>query len=231
MRLLIIADIHANIPALKAVLKDAGGTDLIVHAGDVVDYNPWPNEALDILRRLDVKTVMGNHDRDSASGSPIGYNPYAEVSCMWTHGRLAEEARDYLLRLSKKIVLRLGGFSLFICHGSPRDLVDEYVFPPPSTPTTYLDAFLRETGADILILGHTHIPFIYEDEGRYVINPGGCGQPRDGDPRASYVTIDIEGPDLRVEHRRVPYDIDAVARRIREVGLPELLARRLYVGY
>ncbi|MEM2875820.1 MAG: metallophosphoesterase family protein [Candidatus Bathyarchaeia archaeon] len=195
-----------------------------------MDYNPWPSESIDLVRELSIRTVMGNHDRDSARGTPIGYNLYAEQSCLWTHRKLTLEEKIYLMRLPEMLTYTIDGVKLFICHGSPKLLVDEYVFPPPTTPEGYLQELTAQTGVDVLILGHTHVPFIYHAQGRYVINPGGVGQPRDGDPRASYVMMEVEGTKVRFEHRRVIYDIDKVAKAIIKAGLPKVLARRLYLG-
>lgn len=231
MKILVIADIHANIVAFKAVLSDVKDFDLIIHAGDIVDYNPWPGEAIDLVRELGVKTVIGNHDRDSATGSPIGYNPYAEISCLWTHRRLTRKEKVYLLRLPETLTYNFNGVKVFMCHGSPNFPVDEYIFPPPTTPESYLKELVTKVGADILILGHTHVPFIYKVDEKYVLNPGGVGQPRDGDPRASYVMMKVDGGEVKFEHRRMRYDVEKVADEILKVGLPEMLARRLYFGF
>ena len=231
MRILLISDIHANTVALKSVLESAGDVDLIIHAGDIVDYNPWPGEAIDLVKELGIKTVIGNHDRDSATGAPVGYNPYAEISCLWTHRRLTKKEKRYLLGLPETLTYNFSGLKVFMCHGSPNFPVDEYVFPPPTTPERYLRELIMKAEADILILGHTHVPFIYNADGKYVVNPGGVGQPRDGDPRASYVLMEVDGREVRFEHRRVRYDVEKVADEIIRVGLPEMLARRLYFGF
>ena len=230
MRILLISDIHANTVALKSVLESAGDVDLIIHAGDIVDYNPWPLEAIEMVQESSMVTVLGNHDRDSATGNPIGYNPAAAVSCKWTHQRLTPEAKRYLLNLPESVSMEIEGIRFFICHGSPRDPVDEYIFPPPYTPRSLLEDFLRKTQAQVLILGHTHVPLIQKFEEGYVINPGGCGQPRDGDPRASYVVLNVEDGKVELEYRRVSYDVDRVSKAILKEGLPQFLAQRLYLG-
>lgn len=226
----MISDIHANTIALESVLKSAGDIDLIIHAGDIVDYNPWPVEAIEMVKKRNMITVLGNHDRDSATGNPLGYNPAAAVSCKWTHQQLPPEAKEYLLNLPASVSIEIEDGKFFICHGSPRDLVDEYVFPPPYTPLNLLEEFLRSTSAQVLILGHTHIPLIQKLKDGYVINPGGCGQPRDGDSRASYVILNVADGKLEIEHRRVPYDVDVVSQAILKEGLPMFLAKRLYLG-
>jgi putative phosphoesterase len=229
-KILVVADIHANPIALGAVLKDSGPFDLLLNAGDIVDYNPWPRESLAKIRELGALSVLGNHDRDSALNAPVGYNPYAVISCHWTHGRLSPSDRSFLLNLPRQLRLEVDGVKISMFHGSPRNPVDEYI--TPECPREVLRGFLRSTGAQVLILGHTHIPFLDEPiSGSFVINPGSVGQPRDGDPRASYALLTIEGGALiHAEHRRVSYEIEKVAEEILRVGLPPFLAERLYYG-
>jgi putative phosphoesterase len=229
-RVLILADIHANPTALRAVLDDADEVNRILCAGDLVDYNPWPLEALKMVEENHITSVIGNHDRDCALGSPIGYNPYAQLSCVWTYNQLTEEAKRRLLTLPERIRVDVEGQAVFLCHGSPRDLVDEYVFPPPATPRELLGEYLREVDSKILVMGHTHVPFIEEFPDGWVVNPGSVGQPRDGDPRASYVLLTVEGSSVSLDLCRVEYNVDEVAERIIAVGLPHFLAQRLYRG-
>ena len=229
-RVLILADIHANPIALKAVLDDADEVDQILCAGDLVDYNPWPLEALAMAEEHHIVSVLGNHDRDCAIGSPIGYNPYAEASCLWTHRQLTEEAKSQLISLPESLRVDVEGQSVFLCHGSPRDLVDDYVFPPPVTPKELLRVYLREASSSILVMGHTHVPFIEEFPEGWTVNPGSVGQPRDRDPRASYAILTVNTSEVSADLHRVKYDIDEVARRIVAVGLPVFLAQRLYLG-
>ena len=230
MRILVIADIHANPVALKAVLQDAGRVDTIFCAGDLVDYNPWPLETVEMVKQFHIRSVMGNHDRDSALGTPRGYNPYAELSCLWTHRQLPEDMGRYLLALPDKLRAVYEGVRFFVCHGSPRELIDEYVFPPPGTEREMLREYLLLAKTDILVMGHTHVPFVEEFPEGFVANPGSVGQPRNSDPRASYLLLDIGDSRPRLSLRRVLYNVDEVARKIAEVGLPIFLAQRLYQG-
>ena len=227
---MILADIHANPPALKAVLDDAGKVDRILCAGDIVDYNPWPLEALRMVEEHHITSVIGNHDRDCAKGSPVGYNPYAQQSCAWTHNQLTEEAKRWLLALPEKMRVDVDGQTVFLCHGSPRGLVDEYVFPPPYTPRKLLREYLCEVKSNILVMGHTHVAFIEEFPEGWVINPGSVGQPRDRDPRASYAILTVDVSEVSLTLHRVEYDVDETAARIIAVGLPHFLSQRLYLG-
>ena len=226
----MISDVHANLVALEAVLQKAGAVDIIIHAGDIVDYNPWPLEVLKRIMDLNIITVMGNHDRDSATGKPAGYNPYAHISCQWTHTQLTHEYRRYLIELPKKREIFIEGLKIFLCHGSPYDLVDEYVFPPPVTSRETLMEFCKFTESDIVIMGHTHIPFVEQFSNKYVINPGSVGQPRDNIAMASYMILEIYGKNVAINHKRVNYNIEKVAEKIKNVGLPSFLAQRLFYG-
>lgn len=228
MRVLVISDIHANVPALEAVLEDAGEFDMIIHAGDIVDYNPYPREAIEAIRRLSILSVMGNHDRDVALGTPYGYNPYAATSLRWTSRVLNKEEKRFLLSLPERLDLNIDGVRVFVCHGSPRDLVDEYVFP--DYPKDEMRRWLKEKGVQIIVLGHTHIPFIQRFEEGVVMNPGSVGQSRNGDPRASYAILSIQNGKFEVEIRRVSYAIEKVAKDILKSGLPKFLAERLFYG-
>ena len=122
------------------------------------------------------------------------------------------------------------GFRFFVCHGSPRDLIDEYVYPPPETRRELLKEYICIAKTDVLVMGHTHVPFVEELPEGYVVNPGSVGQPRDYDPRASYLLVDVERQHLLMHPRRVSYNVDEVAKKITEVGLPAFLAQRLYRG-
>ncbi len=185
---------------------------------------------IETVKSLNIRSVMGNHDRDSATGEPVGYNVYAGASYNWTHNQLSQTEHRYLLDLPRSLMLSIERAKLFICHGSPNDLVDEYVFPPPTTSLNILESYLQETQADVAVLGHTHIPFFQRLTKGYAVNPSSVGQPRSGDPRASYAIMTIEGKEARFDHRLVEYDVEKVAERIVEVGLSPSLAQRLYRG-
>ncbi|MEM2906009.1 MAG: YfcE family phosphodiesterase [Candidatus Bathyarchaeia archaeon] len=229
-KVLLLADIHANLPALTAVLDKAGPVDLVLNAGDIVDYGPSPLETISAVKEFQGITVMGNHDRDCAVGNPLGYNPFAKMSCRWTHDRLGAAERAYLLGLPRSWEAVLEGVRVFLCHGSPRNLLDEYV--TPDYPTNVLEGFMTTTGAQILVLGHTHIPLLRRfHPDRYLVNPGSVGQPRDGDPRASYAVLTLgDSKALRLEQARATYDVREAAESILKAGLPPFLAERLYYG-
>lgn len=245
MRYLIISDLHANLPALEAVLADAAGSyDAIICCGDIAGYGAQPNEVVDWVRGHVLAIVRGNHDKAAAGLEDIEwFNPAARAAIEWTRRQLSPANLDYLRQLAKGPI-QAGGFEVF--HGSPID-EDEYLGSALDIAmmVPYLDATLA-------FFGHTHLQAAFEslhagtrkiakpaaaereiavaldDKAWYAINPGSVGQPRDRDPRAAYALF---SPASRlVQMRRVGYDIAAAQRAIRRAGLPEPLAVRLASG-
>jgi diadenosine tetraphosphatase ApaH/serine/threonine PP2A family protein phosphatase len=243
MRCAILADIHANLAALEAVLDDIGkkgGVDETWCLGDIVDYGPDPHPCLEIVRRLAPVCIAGNHDLAAIGRVDTGYfNPDAAVATRWTSAQLTPDEVAYLDGLP--LTLEREGFTLV--HGSPRDPIWEYIFSAGIAAGNF-DYF----STPYCLVGHTHAPAVFrlDKDGsclpaglspgiglalghiRMIINPGGVGQPRDGDPRASYAIYESEGRVLRVY--RVPYDIQTTQDRIMAAGLPVRLATRLAAG-
>ncbi len=236
---LIVSDIHANLEALQAVLADAQGRyEKILCLGDLVGYGADPNPVGEWTRANATAIVRGNHDKVCSGNEPLeDYRPAARASAIWTREELSSQNLDYLYHLPRG-PLRYEDFDLV--HGSPAD-EDEYVL-------TVADASpLREAvSVQTTFFGHTHVQggfvltrsgarrilpkgvFELEPDHYYLLNPGAVGQPRDGDPRAAYL---IYSPQERmVEYRRVDYDIDKAASKIRAAALPSALAVRLYSG-
>ncbi len=228
MRLLVISDIHSNLPALRRVLEDAGRFDVAICVGDIVGYGPDPIECIESVVEKGFKCVAGNHDNAVVTGDVLSFNPYAAEAISINRLLLDEGIKVWLGRLPMRLMLSVEGIEVAVFHGSPRDPLNEYVFPIEAEIRA--SEFLDQTGADLLILGHTHVPYVQGSGSRMVVNPGSVGQPRDGDPRASYMVIDVEEEEVAVDHRRVEYDVDEVASRMRREGLPEVLAVRLYHG-
>jgi predicted phosphodiesterase len=242
MRCAILADIHSNLAALDAVLDDIegkGGVDEIWCLGDIVGYGPEPAECIKLLRKFNPVCVSGNHDLGVIGKlEPTFFNPLAAEACKWNAERLSPADMLYLLELPA--VIKKGDFTLV--HGSPKDPALEYV----------LSTVIAERNFDLYntrycLVGHTHIPMAYKKETesistvalhpgiglvmiehRIIINPGAVGQPRDGDPRASYAIYDSEGQILRVY--RVEYDIRATQDKMMKAGLPIPLITRLEQG-
>ncbi|MFQ6054075.1 MAG: metallophosphoesterase family protein [Candidatus Bathyarchaeia archaeon] len=229
MRLLVVSDIHSNLTALRRVLEDAGRFDDAVCAGDIVGYGPGPGECVETAAELGFRCVAGNHDAAVVTGDTSGFNPYAAAAVAINECLLDGESRAWLRGLPTGLTMNVEGLRVVVVHGSPRDPLNEYIFPAEARPRAA--EFLDLTGADLLILGHTHVPYVHGGDRRLLVNPGSVGQPRDGDPRASYMIIDLEGGAATVDHRRVEYDVEEVATRMRRRGLPEMLAVRLFHGW
>jgi len=254
MRALIISDIHANLPALKAVLAAAPEHDTVWNLGDIVGYGASPNEVADIARSLGGIVVRGNHDRACSDPDKFSQqshmSPVAATAAIWTNQVLTDENRKWLSGLPRGPV-KPSRLNLICVHGSPRD-EDEYISRDWPAETAF--TALANTGARIAFFGHTHeqIALIstprafypvepeYPREGivqfrlrlsrrnRYLLNPGSVGQPRDGDWRVAFALYD--GDQRTVTWHRVPYDVRTAQRRIRRAKLPETLASRLQGG-
>ncbi len=244
-RTIVIGDVHSNLPALQAVIADAGEADAWLCIGDTVGYGPYPNESVRLVSGLEALAVAGNHDLGCTGVIPTwSFNPEARQACEWTGQALDRESRDYLLSIER----RERGADFLLVHGSPMDPVWEYVLSSAAARANF-GAFDQR----LCFHGHTHVPavFVLKEERagagavelitpedgrvielqtgvRYMVNVGSVGQPRDGDPRACYVEYDEAGGVLT--YRRVSYSVRDVQERMEEEGLPEFLARRLAIG-
>ncbi|QCC50985.1 metallophosphoesterase family protein [Halapricum salinum] len=218
MQLGVISDVHANIVALDAVLSDMPDVDLVVCAGDVVGYNPWPGECVDRIRESSIPTIMGNHDRAVVTGEYPGFNDMAVAGVEHALDRLSDDQIEWLATLEPE--QRLVDDRVQIVHGHPDD-PDHYTRPEEFGPELLEDE-------ELLIMGHTHVQHheIY-DEGM-VVNPGSVGQPRDRDHRAAYTLVDLE--EWTVDERRVEYDTDAVIHEVVDAKLPQQIGFRLTQG-
>jgi diadenosine tetraphosphatase ApaH/serine/threonine PP2A family protein phosphatase len=239
MRIAVLSDIHANLPALDAVLAHTGAVDGIWHLGDVVGYGPDPDRVVARLQEVGAVGVRGNHDAAAIGGPEIDwFNPDARRAMEWTRSVIGRPAVEWLSALPER--RRQEGCELV--HGSPREPLWEYV-TSPAIARDSLDVLTEPLG----LHGHTHVPVAFIEDGRRVdrhapargsalelggrralVNPGSVGQPRDGDPTASYLILD---PGTRaVTWHRVAYDIEAVQAAMRAAGLPGFLVSRLSIG-
>ncbi|MEE8352904.1 MAG: metallophosphoesterase family protein [Dehalococcoidales bacterium] len=246
MRHAILADTNGNLTALTAVLDDIerrGGVDGVWCLGDVVGYGPEPSACIDRLRETTDVCVAGNHDR--AAGGKIDtadFNPAAAIASRWTAGRLSPQGKEYLGDLPPRLVR--GDFTMV--HGSPRDPIWEYLVSGAAAAEN-----LAHFETRYCLVGHTHVPMVFAagdggvdgsctarhwttddpvilEERRLIVNPGSIGQPRDGDPRASYAIHDGNEGSLRLY--RVGYDVRATQKKMQALGLPERLISRLEHG-
>ena len=205
MRILIVSDLHANPWALRAVEADAGRFDHVLCAGDLVNYGPDPAGAVAWVRRHEAIAVRGNHDhavafRADPKASPAK-QPIALAMRDWTRGELPPADRTFLARLPLQLLWEVGGARIALTHATPLDALYDYRLKPDAADALVEEA-TAETKADLLVLGHTHLPYARAARGLMVVNPGSAGQPLDGDPRAAYAIWE----DGRVELRRAEYD-------------------------
>ncbi len=220
MLLAFISDVHANLPAMEAVVDRLNNCDEIYCCGDVVGYYPYPDEVVEMFKQLEVKSVMGNHDFAVVTNDFYGFNEMARAAGTWTTKNASEETLDYLAELPLSIITE--NFSIY--HGRPgegMEVLFDYVFPEDD-----LEQFV--VGGNVVV-GHSHIQFVRWFRGRFFLNPGSVGQPRDGDPRAAYAILNTEN--WKLELKRVSYNIDEVCEAVEKAGLPEFLCERLYRGY
>jgi diadenosine tetraphosphatase ApaH/serine/threonine PP2A family protein phosphatase len=239
MRVGVVSDVHSNLTALQAVLKDMGKVDAVWCLGDFVGYGPWPNECIELLRERGLTAIAGNHDLAAIGAiSTQDFNYEAGVAADWTAEQLTAESRDFLTSLEP--VLELDEV-VTLAHGSPRDPIWEYVIDARIAIASF--GFMA---TDLCFVGHSHIPSVFAVEGdklalghmedkarreltgRTIANPGSVGQPRDRDPRASYLIYDTSTPAL--EWHRVSYNIKATQKKMRQEALPTHFIERLDFG-
>ena len=246
MRYALISDVHANLPALDAVLADIAaraGIDATYHLGDLVGYAPWPNETVERVLAAGVTGVAGNYD------STVGLDykhcgckyedpkqaELAHLSFEWTKAHVSAEVKRVLATLPFRIDLRpLGGHvpgpAVILVHGAP---TLNTLYLAEDRPDTFLSRMAEIAGAkpgDVLCFGHTHLPWHRTVEGIHFVNTGSVGKPKDGDWRAGYVILDVTKDAVSVRVTRVEYDLDAAVRAIRASELPDEFAEQLRVG-
>jgi putative phosphoesterase len=228
VRIGVISDIHSNYDALQAVLSAIGDYDALVCLGDLVGYGAQPNEVVSEIRSLRPKAiVMGNHDYAVSTGETSGFVQHAVQAVQWTRKNISPENLSYIASLRTKATCTMDSAKIALAHGSPRDPLNEYIYP--DTAEFILRSLVEDSGGTILLLGHTHVPFVRRFDSMLLGNPGGVGQPRDGDARASYAILEpFAEPEFQIY--RIVYDVGAAARRIIAAGLPKLLADRLHLG-
>lgn len=244
MRYLVLSDIHSNLEAFETVLEDAGAVEQVWCLGDVVGYGPDPNGCVELLRSLPHLCIAGNHDWATLGKLDLDdFNPDARIANLWNREQLTPDNLTYLETRPEKLVV--GPFSM--AHGSPRHPIWEYITYPSIAQAnfSYFDT-------PFCLVGHTHVPVIFHlreldgqevcqtinppvgqelklKTGRYIINPGSVGQPRDGDPRASYLLLDLDA--LTIEYRRIAYPFEKTQAKMMERDLPLRLVLRLGYGW
>lgn len=243
----IISDIHGNLTALKAVLDDIKNNnneiDQILCLGDLVGYNPEPEKTINLIKKTCDIVIGGNHDKSMVDEVDTRWFKYSiKKSIQWTKENLSKESLTYLDSLKLREDITIGSYNLILAHGSPkRSSPFQYIFNEYDIKNIEPLIF----NSNILFIGHTHVPSCYYNQGEgwkknkskdieinpslnYVINVGSVGQPRDGNPKSSYVVFNPNNNHL--EFKRVEYNIEEVKQKFNETDLPRKFADRLEQG-
>ncbi|APZ94040.1 metallophosphoesterase family protein [Fuerstiella marisgermanici] len=231
MKILLIADIHSNWPALSAIDESF---DQCIFLGDAVDYATEPAACIDWVQQNASYCVRGNHDHSVAQRVSVTlggtFRQMASSMRPLHFEQLNDKHLTWLAQLPVTQHITIGDHSFLLVHATPRDPMDEYIAngregersSDQADAKTQWQARLAHVDVDFVCVGHTHIPVDLQLDGCRVINPGSVGQPRDGDPRASYAVIE----DGEVEIRRVEYDIDRTVSHMRSSGVPDSVVRK-----
>jgi predicted phosphodiesterase len=246
MRYALISDIHANLPALEAVLADLDArrdVDATYHLGDLVGYAPWPDEVVDLLRKRAIAGVAGNYDSTTAADyrhcgcryEDARQEELSHLSYEWTRAHVSAATKQFLGALPFRIDVRprgghVAGPRLILLHGNP---VLNTVYWTEDRPDGFCLQMAESVSAragDVIAFGHTHRPWHREVEGVHFVNTGSVGRPKDGDPRAGYALVTMDGDGVAVEFVRVDYDVERAMAGVRASELPDDFAEYLRTG-
>ena len=246
MRYALISDVHANLPALEAVLADIGArsdVDAVYHLGDLVGYAPWPNEVVARLGDADIAGVAGNYDSTVATDykhcgckyEDARQEALSHLSYEWTRQHCSAETKRFLGRLPFRIDLRPHGGhavgpTVILVHGTPTLNTLYWTDDRPDSFCTRMAQMAGARAGDVICFGHTHKPWHRAVGGIHFLNTGSVGRPKDGDWRAGYVVLDVGAGEPRVEFVRVEYDLERAMAAIRQSALPDDFAEYLRTG-
>jgi putative phosphoesterase len=235
LRVALIGDVHANSPALEAVLSHARqqGIEAIWNVGDFVGYGAFPDEAVRRLRQEKELSIVGNYDlkvlkfKRKQDKWRKSKHPLKFYAFQWTYEHLSRESLKYLRALPREIRFKVTGRRVLITHGSPTSNKDPLIL---TTPRKRLRELAGMAKADLIICGHSHQPFTREVDGARFINTGSVGRPDDGDPRTCYAVLELDAERLQVQYYRLEYDVERAVAAVRERGLPEAFAQMTLQG-
>ncbi len=231
----MIADIHGNIEALDAVLSsiDALGIQTVYCLGDLVGYGPNPNEVIERLTQRGIPSVQGNYDEGTGYDRMACGCDYADERAMdigsaslaWTQKTVTSQNKDRLRKLPERLDIRLGNYRIHMVHGSP-DRNNEYLYED----TPRLEEIAEALSEDILICGHTHLPFHRRVQGKHITNAGSVGKPKHGNAQSVFAMVSAEWDELKVDFHYVSYEVEKTAEKITRSELPNELAVMLLQG-
>lgn len=245
-RYALISDIHANLPALEAVLADISqqtGVSATFHLGDLVGYAPWPNETVDLLRRSGIFGVAGNYDSTVATDykhcgcryEDPRQEELSHLSYSWTRRHVSPTTKEFLGSLPFRVDLsprggHTSGPKVVLVHGTPTLNTLYWTEDRPDEFCLKMAAHAGAKAGDVIAFGHTHLPWYREIGGIHFVNTGSVGRPKDGDWRAGYVLLDVGEEPVAVQFARVRYDLQRAEHAIRESELPDDFADYLRSG-
>ena len=246
MKYALISDIHANLPALEAVLADVDARPDVgatYHLGDLVGYSPWPDDVVQLLRERAIPGIAGNYDSTTATDyqhcgcryEDARQEELAHVSYEWTRAHVTEATKKFLGSLPFRIDVRpLGGHvagpRLILVHGNPVLNTVYWTEDRSDRFSVQMAESVSAKAGDVIAFGHTHKPWHREVEGIHFVNTGSVGRPKDGDPRASYVLVVMNDDGVAVEFVRVAYDVERAMEGVRSSELPDDFAEYLRTG-
>jgi putative phosphoesterase len=236
VKIALLGDVHANLPALESVLAHALSQNVsaIWNTGDFLGYGAFPNQVVERLQQAGAISILGNYDikvlsfKEKDKKWRKSKRPEKYLAFQWAHANLSRENRRYLKSLPEQRRLELDGKSILLTHASPASNEEPL---EPDTPQARLRELAHLADADVVICGHSHQPFVRTVENTCFMNPGSVGRPDDGDPRACYAVLETTQAELHVQHYRLDYDVPQAASAIRENGLPEAFAQMITMGY
>ena len=235
MRVALLGDVHANLPALEATLRHArqNRMDAIWNLGDFVGYGAFPDEVIQCLRANQALSILGNYDRkvlkvkEKAAEWQAHKLPEKWLAFKWSYDHLSQASREYLHSLPECLRLNIESQRILLVHGSP-DSREEHL--TPATPEQRLEELAEQAGAAIVLCAHSHVPFARQVRDTWFVNPGSVGRSDDGDPRASYAILSFSSGSFQVEFYRLVYDTARAAAAIRQAQLPESFAQMALLG-
>ncbi|MBF0569270.1 MAG: YfcE family phosphodiesterase [Candidatus Omnitrophica bacterium] len=232
MKIAILSDVHANLPALQAVIVDARSRQVneFWNLGDMVGFSPFPNETIALLQQTCAQHIVGNYDLKVLSAERIAKMRKTQkdadklFSFEWTHQHLSPESVSFIKSLAETERVKVKGQRVLLTHGSPEGIEDGLA---DTTPLARFEALALNSKADIILCGHTHRFFQKKVAGVFFVNPGSVGRPFDGDTRASYAILEITDQGVTAELFRVSYDVQGLAAEMKALQFPARLIRML----
>lgn len=235
MKVAVISDIHANLPAFEEVLRDIKHqkAEQIWHLGDFLGYGPFPEQVVQKFRKEGILSIVGNYDLNvlkfpnKKDQWKKKKHPLKYFSFDWTHRQISPSTRQFLKRLPRTKTLGIEGIRILMVHGSP-DFIDESL--EMDTPHARFTQLARSCDTDVVLCGHSHVFFKIQADGVLFVNPGSVGRPFDEDPRASYALLDIRRGNIRVVNRHVAYDVQKTLRKMKKERFPTPLCQSIALG-